>query len=55
MKVYRVGAGRSPSGRILDRETEWYKDYETALSRAKELKKRLYVSENGRKYKEIDI
>jgi hypothetical protein len=55
MKVYRVGAGRSPSGKVLDRETEWYRDYDTAVSRAKELKKRLYVSENGRKYKEIDI
>ena len=55
MKVYRVGDGRSPSGKILDRETEWYRDHDTAVSRAKELKKRLYVSENGRKYKKIDI
>lgn len=55
MKVYRVGKGRSASGKILDRDTEWYaNDYGKALERALLLKKPLYVSANGGKYNEID-
>lgn len=55
MKVYRVGKGRSASGKILDRDTEWYtNDYAKALERALLLKKRLYVSVNGGKYVEIN-
>ncbi len=54
MKVYRVGKGRSKSGKILDRNTEWFTDYDTAVARAKELGKKLYVSAGNRKYVEID-
>lgn len=55
MKVYRVGKGRSASGKILDRDTEWYvNDYGKALERALLLKKPLYVSVNRGKYAEIN-
>lgn len=54
MTVYRVGLGQSPSGKILDRETEWYTDYDTAVRRAIELNKPLFESKNNRRYIEIN-
>ena len=53
MTTYRVGEGQSPSGKILDPETEWYQDYGTAVSRAKELNKKLYMRKGNSKYIEL--
>lgn len=51
MKVYRVGEGRSPSGKVLDKDTKWVYTYEAALEIAKKTKQKIYVSVGKSKYK----
>ena len=53
-KVYRVGLGRTASGRILDKETRWYTDAVLAFKEAKRLNKPIYVSYNHKKYIKIN-
>lgn len=55
MTVYRVGLGQTPSGKILDRKTEWYTDYATAVRRAIELNKPLFERRNNRRYIELIV
>lgn len=51
MVVYRVGKGRSKSGKILDRDTKWFTEFDKALEYAQETKKQIYVSYNNGRYK----
>lgn len=51
MKVYRVGEGRSPSGKVLDKDTKWVYTYEAALEISKKTKQKVYVSVGKSKYK----
>jgi hypothetical protein len=53
MNTYRVGEGQSPSGKILDKETKWFSDFNSAKAYAMETGKKLYVSHNHSKYREI--
>ena len=53
MNTYRVGEGQSPSGKILDKETKWFSDFNSAKAYAIETGKKLYVSHNHSKYREI--
>ena len=52
-QVYRVGAGHSASGKILDRDTQWFTKYDSALEYAKQTKKNIYMSVNNKKYVKI--
>lgn len=54
MKTYRVGKGRSISGKILDRDTKWFTDYDSAKEYAMKTGKKIYVSINHQKYVEIE-
>ena len=53
MKTYRVGAGHGPSGKILDKDTKWFNDYESAKEWSLKTGKKIYVSINHQKYVEI--
>ena len=53
MKVYRVGKGRSPSGEILDINTKWFTDYDSAFEYHLKTGKKIYVSVNNKKYVEL--
>ena len=60
-QVVRIGQGRSKSGKILDRDTVWFNiDSKEAWKRCirewsmkKYSGKPVYLSKNGRAYKEI--
>lgn len=54
MKTYRVGAGFGQSGKIIDKYTKWFNDYKTAKEYALKTGKKIYVSVNHKKYKEIE-
>lgn len=57
--VIRIGEGRSKSGKILDHNTHWYngtdKEIISAMADAKASGKSIYISRNGRAYKEITL
>ena len=57
MTVIRIGDGRSASGKILDKETTWFRleEKEDAIVEAMKTNKRIYVSRNGKRYKEITL
>lgn len=48
--VYRVGLGRSASGKILDSNTQWFNDLDLALEYAAKTRKQIFVSYNKRRY-----
>lgn len=54
MKTYRVGEGFGPSGKILDKDTKWFNDYKSAKEHSLKTRKKIYVSTNHKKYKEIE-
>lgn len=54
MITYRIGEGRSISGKILDRETNWFTNYDLAKEHALKIRKKIYVSVNNKKYIEIE-
>ena len=51
--VYRVGEGRSPSGKILDRGTQWFTELGPALDYAKKTNRTIYKKENNRRYEKF--
>lgn len=51
----RIGLGRSPSGKILDKDTRWFTDKEEAIDEWVKTHKPIYVSIGGKAYKEIKI
>lgn len=53
MKTYRVGEGFGPSGKIIDKGSKWFNDYDSAKEYANQVNKKLYVSVNHKKYVEI--
>lgn len=54
MIKFRIGLGQTKSGKILDRNTKWVTDKNTAIELYKQHpNKPLFVSINGNKYKEI--
>lgn len=56
MVVIRVGEGRSPSGKILDKETKWFQlesVYE-AIKYHLDTGKKMYISKNNSKYTEFN-
>lgn len=54
MIKFRIGLGQTKSGKILDRDTKWAVDKNTAIELHKQYpNKPLFVSVNGYKYKEI--
>ena len=57
MTVIRVGEGQIKSGKILDRDTRWFKlkDAEEAIRYAQDMNKELYVSINKQGYRKINI
>lgn len=57
MVIIRVGEGQSSSGKILDRNTHWYKieEKEHAIKDAIESKKKIYITYHNKKYVEISI
>lgn len=56
MRMYRIGLGRSRSGKILDRDTEWYQvsELEHAIQSARKSRKPAFYW-NGRTYIETSI
>lgn len=53
--VVRVGLGQTPSGKILDRGTQWYNgerknEIENALNYAVTTHREMFVSYNNKKY-----
>lgn len=57
-RVLKIGLGRSKSGKILDRETIWVninnlEEYDYAAKKVAVTKKPLFLSINGKAYKEI--
>jgi len=60
MVIIRIGEGRSPSGKILDRETQWLnisslENKLNAIKIAEETKKKIYLSNNHKKFEEITL
>lgn len=55
--VFRIGDGRSASGKILDRDTHWYRVYmkQYAIDYYNKTGKNIYVSVNNQKYRQITI
>ena len=57
-QVVRIGQGRSKSGKILDRNTVWFnidskEAWERCIHEWSLKKKPVYLSKNGRAYREI--
>lgn len=50
MTVYRVGEGRSASGKILDKHTQWFTKLEDAVDYAVKTGKKIYVSSGNSRY-----
>jgi len=57
MTIIRIGLGRSASGAVLDSDTTWFNDSEKAhaIEQAIKTKKPIFVSINGRAYREITL
>lgn len=57
MTIIRIGDGRSPSGKILDRKTTWFRleEKEDAIREAMKTNKKIYISRNNSKYFEISL
>jgi len=58
--VIRIGEGRSKSGKIIDRNAKWFniknaKNVADAMAEHVKTKKPIYVSYNGRRYRQIDV
>ncbi len=53
--MIRIGEGQSPSGKILDRDTRWFKEINEAISYHLLTGKKIYVSKNNKKYVEISL
>ena len=53
MVIIRVGEGRSPSGKILDRDTRWFKEINAAMKYHLLTGKKIYISKDNKKYVEI--
>ena len=51
--VIRIGLGQTKSGKILDRDTQWYCEKQAALDYHDETNKPIFISVNGRAYREI--
>jgi len=53
--IIRVGEGQSPSGKIIDSGTHWYNlnSYKEALQDIKDRHRKIYISINNQKYREI--
>ena len=59
--ILRIGLGRSKSGKILDRDTKWFnlntkEEWSRAVnewSHKRNSGKPIFISKNGRAYKEI--
>lgn len=54
MKTYRVGEGFTSSGKIVDKDSKWFNDYDSAKEWSLKTGKKIYVSINHQKYVEID-
>lgn len=57
MVIIRIGEGQSLSGKILDRNTHWYKieEKEHAIKDAIESEKKIYITYHNKKYVEISL
>jgi len=55
MVTIRVGEGRSPSGKILDRDTRWFKEINAAMEYHLLTCKKIYISKNNKKYFEVSL
>lgn len=57
MVIIRIGDGRTPSGKILDRDTHYYmlSEKEDAIKDAIESGKKIYISKHNKKYEELSI
>ena len=58
--VIRVGLGKTKSGKILDRETQWFnadsqKSLLMALERFHETHKPLFISRGNKAYEELSL
>lgn len=53
MVIIRVGEGRSPSGKILDRDTRWFKEINAAMEYHLLTGKKIYISKDNKKYVEV--
>ena len=51
--VFRIGRGRSSSGKILDSNTTWFTDVNKAIEQYEKTKKPIFVQTNNGKYWEI--
>lgn len=45
----RIGLGRSPSGKILDKNTRWFIDKDKAIEEWEKTHKPIFVSKGGKK------
>lgn len=57
MVIIKIGEGRSPSGKILDIDTHFYRldEKEHAIADAIKTRKNIYVSKNNKKYYQISL
>lgn len=60
MVIIRIGEGRSPSGKILDKETQWLnisslENKLDAIKIVEETKKKIYLLNSHKKYEEITL
>lgn len=53
--IIRLGLGRSRSGKILDKDTQWFTDKNKAINYFVSTNKPIFVSVGGNKYQEINI
>jgi len=57
--VFRVGLGRSKSGKILDGGTQWFantkESIDNAIAYATSTKRDVFLSRNGSAYRKIKI
>lgn len=51
--VIKIGGGRDLSGKIIDYNTEWFNTANDALIFATTTNKKIFISHNKRRYKEI--
>lgn len=51
--VFRIGMGRSGSGKILDPNTTWFTDVNNAIEQYEKTKKPIFVQISHEKYWEI--
>lgn len=53
--IIRLGLGRSRSGKILDKDTQWFTDKNKAINYFASTNKPIFVSVGGKKYQEMNI